>query len=186
MTIDLIKSEKAKLYKENPGLKKIMISFLWETKSQIRNIDISSVALLLDENNILINDESIICYSNKFSKDKSIIHSKNTYSDENEIFLIDLSKIKAQSVLFAVVLFSSEYESTTSLEQIKYVTFKIYNGETDQVIYEFDLTEDMGNATSMEMFKLYKHNGEWKFNALGEKVGISKNGLEDVYKKYSK
>ncbi len=186
MTINLIKPEKAKLYKENPGLKKIMVSFLWETKPKNMNIDISSVALLLDENNILTNDESIICYSNKFSKDKSIIHSKNTYSDENEFFLIDLSKIKAQSVLFAVVLFSSEYESTTSLEQIKYVTFKLYNGETNEVLYTFDLTEDMGNATSTELAKIYKHNGEWKFSALGEKVGISKNGLEDVYKKYSK
>ncbi len=189
MPISLVKGEKISLSKENPGLKKLKIGLSWDMKPGI-TADLDASVILLGEDGKMIADDSIVFYNQTTSFDGAIVHSGDSRSGDaegdDEVISVDLMKSQANQILAVITSYAGPDEAPVIFGRIKNATVRLYNGETNQVLYTFDLSEDMSNATSMEMVKLYKHNGEWKFNAIGERVGTAKNGLEDVLTKYSK
>ena len=44
---------------------------------------------------------------------------------------------------------------------------RIVDEDTQQELLRYDLGEDFSIETAMIVAELYKHNGEWKFNAIG-------------------
>ena len=52
--------------------------------------------------------------------------------------------------------------------------------ETNQEVIRFDLTEEYSIETALEVGALYRKNGGWKFNAIGE--GTRDTGLNDMKK----
>lgn len=46
----------------------------------------------------------------------------------------------------------------------------------------YNLTEDYANMTAMIFGELYRHNGEWKFNPMGQ--GTTDPGILDVARRY--
>ena len=43
----------------------------------------------------------------------------------------------------------------------------MYNPENGEELIRYDLTEDYSIETALIIAELYRHNGEWKFNAVG-------------------
>lgn len=58
---------------------------------------------------------------------------------------------------------------------------RIVDEVANKELVRFDLGEDYSTETSMVMGELYRHNGEWKFNAVGS--GFS-GGLEALCNNY--
>lgn len=44
---------------------------------------------------------------------------------------------------------------------------RILNEETNEELVRYDLSEDYSIETTVVVGELYKHNGEWKFAAIG-------------------
>jgi tellurium resistance protein TerD len=44
----------------------------------------------------------------------------------------------------------------------------IYNEETGSQLFRYDLAEDYSTETAMLFGEIYRHNGEWKFTAIGQ------------------
>jgi stress response protein SCP2 len=61
---------------------------------------------------------------------------------------------------------------------------RLYNDETNAALYEFDLSEDASRGTAVEMARIYLKDNEWRFTTLGDIIGTSPNGLEDIINKY--
>ena len=40
--------------------------------------------------------------------------------------------------------------------------------DNDEEMIRYDLGEDYSTETAMVLGELYRHNGEWKFNAIGQ------------------
>jgi len=55
------------------------------------------------------------------------------------------------------------------------------NKENDNEILRYDLTEDFSVETALIFCELYRHNGEWKFSAIGSGF---EGGLEALCKNY--
>ena len=55
------------------------------------------------------------------------------------------------------------------------------NDDTGEEIIRYDLGEDFSIETAMVVGELYRHNGEWKFNAIGS--GFS-GGLAALCRNY--
>ena len=51
------------------------------------------------------------------------------------------------------------------------------NKDTNQEIARFDLNENYSLETAMEMGEIYRYNGEWKFNAIGQGYSTGLDGL---------
>ncbi|MBN2695002.1 TerD family protein [bacterium] len=189
MPISLVKGERINLTKENPGLQKLKIGLSWDMKPGL-TADLDASILLLGDDGKMIREDSIVFYNQLTSFDGAVVHSGDNRTGDgdgdDEVISVDLKKTQSQEILAVITSYADPNQEAVVFGRIKNATVKLYDAETNEVLYVFDLTEDMSNATSMEMVRLYKHNGEWKFNAIGERVGSSKNGLEDVVNKYSK
>ena len=66
--------------------------------------------------------------------------------------------------------------------QVRNSFIRIYNTESGEEIMKYELEEDFSIETAIEFGRLYKKNGQWKFEAIG--VGY-KQGLEGFLEKYN-
>jgi tellurium resistance protein TerD len=191
MAINLSKGEKINFSKDNPGLQKIRIGLSWDAKPGI-TADLDASIFLLGDDEKLIGDDGIVFYNNQDSFDGAVHHNGDnrdgSADGDDETIVIDLNKVgqKVKSLLVVLTSYADEGKEKINFGRVKNATARLYDEMSGKVLNEFDLSEDMSDATSMEMVKIYRHNGEWKLGAIGEKVGSSINGLSDVYNKYSK
>lgn len=49
----------------------------------------------------------------------------------------------------------------------KYSYIRIVDKDTNEELIKYELGEDFSIETAIVVAEIYKHNGEWKFNALG-------------------
>jgi tellurium resistance protein TerZ len=89
---------------------------------------------------------------------------------DNEIITVDLSKIDAK---VTQIFFFLNNAGKEDFSQIPYAKIRMYEGTPTKVISEFasyNVSADRQyvNKRSIIMAKLYKHNNEWKFSAIGD------------------
>lgn len=51
--------------------------------------------------------------------------------------------------------------------QVSNAYIRLVNVETNEEIIRYDLGEDFSIETAVVVGEIYRHNGEWKFNAIG-------------------
>ncbi len=191
MAINLSKGDRINLSKDNPGLQKVRVGLSWDTKPGI-TADLDASVFLLGEDEKLIGDDGLIFYNNTTSAEGAVVHSGDNRTGagdgDDETINIELSKVnpKVKSILVVLTSYAEQGSEKINFGRVKNATARLYDGASGKVLNEFDLSEDMSDATSMEMVKIYRNNNEWKLAAIGEKAGSSYNGLEDVLNRYSK
>ena len=87
---------------------------------------------------------------------------------DDEQIIVDLAKIpeNIEKIAFTVTI----YEADSRMQNFGMVSnayIRMCNEETDEEMIRYDLGEDYSTETSMVLGELYRHNGEWKFNAIG-------------------
>ena len=65
--------------------------------------------------------------------------------------------------------------------QVSNAYIRIYNEDNGEELIRYDLGEDFSIETALVVGELYRHNGEWKFNAIG--CGYS-GGLEALCRNF--
>lgn len=66
--------------------------------------------------------------------------------------------------------------------QVRNSFIRIVDAASNEEILKFELDEDFSIETAVEFGRIYKRNGEWKFEAVG--MGM-KGGLQDYVNKYT-
>lgn len=89
---------------------------------------------------------------------------------DNEIITVDLSKVDAK---VNQIFFFLNNAGKEDFSKIPYAKIRMYEGTPTNVVSEFasyNVSADSKyvNKRSIIMGKLYKHNGEWKFSAIGD------------------
>ncbi len=93
---------------------------------------------------------------------------------DNEIITVDLNKVNdnVHSIVFFLNIYNND-EYTGDFSGIPYATIRMYEGTSRKVNSVFasynvaTKTECVGKR-ALIMGKLYRRNGEWKFNAIGD------------------
>ena len=65
--------------------------------------------------------------------------------------------------------------------QARRQSFGLVNDDNQTEVARYDLTEDASTETAMLFGELYRHNGEWKFRAVGQGYA---GGLASVCAQY--
>lgn len=202
MAIKLEKGQRINLEKNNGSkLQNICVGVNWgaiETKGfwgnkKMEAVDLDASCATFDDNNNAI---EVIYFGNLKSKNNSIKHSGDdlvgdTGGDDgldNEIITVDLQKIDSSVAKIAFVLNSFKGQD---FKIIPFASIRIYEG-TPTRVNEVFATYDIANGpsfagkVSMVLGILYKKNGEWKFNAIGESTNDKdlKGTLSTVISKY--
>lgn len=184
MAIDLEKGQRVdvKLPKFNIGLG-------WDTNTSSTGVDfdLDASVFVLGENKKILSDEYFVFYNNLQSPDGAVIHQGDNRTGEgdgdDETIEIDLSKINpAATELCIVVTIDKSSERHQNFGQVRNSFVRIYDPATNEEVLKYELDEDFSVETAVEFGRLYKRNGEWKFEAIG--TG-QKRGLSDYLTKYN-
>jgi len=172
----------------NVELQKFTIGLGWDTNSSSTGVDfdLDASAFILGENKKLLSDENFVFYNNLKSPDGAVEHTGDNLTGEgegdDESIRIDLSKISpnAYEVCIVVTIHKAD-ERKQNFGQVHNSFIRIYNTDTNEEIMKYELEEDFSIETAVEFGRLYRRNGQWKFEAIG--VGM-KGGLQDYVNKY--
>lgn len=182
--INLVKGQRV-----NVELQKFNIGLGWDVNLSCTgsNFDLDASAFVLGENKKLLSDDYFVFYNNLKSPDESVVHTGDNLTGEgegdDEVIMVDLSKITASAceICFVVTIYMSD-ELRQNFGQVRNSFIRIYNPDTNEEIMKYELVEDFSTETAVEFGRLYKRNGQWRFEAIG--VG-QKNGLEYYLQKYA-
>ena len=175
MAVSLTKGQKVDLTKGNPGLEKVIVGLGWDTNRYdgSADFDLDASAFLLNANGKVLRDEDFIFYNNLESETKAVIHTGDNRTGEgegdDESILIDFSKVPVNIERIAItVTIHDAAERHQNFGQVSNAFIRIVNESNNEEILRYDLAEDFSIETVLVIAELYKHNGEWKFRAVGQ------------------
>lgn len=175
MAVSLQKGQKVDLTKTNPNLKKIVVGLGWDTNKYDGgfNFDLDASAFLLNNLGKINSELDFIFYNNLIGGDNSVVHTGDNRTGEgdgdDEQIKIDLSIIPSNvsKVTFTCTIHDAEARRQT-FGQVANAFIRIVNEETNEELLRYDLGEDFSVETALVFGEIYKHNDEWKFNAIGQ------------------
>ena len=173
----------------NVDLPKFTIGLGWDTNSSSTGVDfdLDASVFILGGNRKILNDNYFVFYNNLKSPDEAVEHTGDNLTGEgdgdDESIKIDLSKLTPAATEIVVVVTIHQAESRKqNFGQVHNSFVRIYNTDTNEEILKYELEEDFSVETAVEFGRIYKKNGQWKFEALG--VG-QKGGLQEYLNKYN-
>lgn len=116
--------------------------------------------------------EDIIYFGNLRHYTGTVQHMGDNLTGEgegdDEQIQIDLTKIPANisRIAFTVTIYEAEVRRQ-NFGQVSNSFIRIVDESTNTELIRYDLGEDFSIETAMVVGELYRHNGEWKFNAIG-------------------
>lgn len=186
--VNLVKGQKVDLTKGNPGLTKINAGLGWDVNAFDSGtaFDLDAEVFLLGENGKVTSDADFIFYSNPTHPSGSVEHTGDNRDGagdgDDETIRIDLSAVPAgiTKIVFTVTIYDAAVRNQ-NFGQVQNAFIRIYDPNTSEELLRYDLTEDFSIETALVIGEIYRHNGEWKFNAVG--AGYQ-GGLEALCRSY--
>lgn len=174
MPINLQKGQKVDLTKGNPSLKKIMVGLGWDVNAfdSGSDFDLDAAAFMVGENGKCPTEKEFIFYGNLEHHSGAVKHMGDNLTGEgegdDEQIEVDLTKIPANvsRVVFTVTIYDADVRRQ-NFGQVSNSFIRIVDATTDQELIRYDLGEDFSIETAVVVGELYRHNGGWKFNAIG-------------------
>ncbi len=195
MSISLQKGQKVSLTKENAGLSNILIGLGWDEAKRARGgffapkpqpIDCDASVLML-QGGKLRDKSDIVYFGNLSHKTGTVQHMGDNLTGagegDDEQIIVDLSKIPAE--YDRIVLVVNIYEAMKRNQHfgmIQNAFIRLVDGRNNNEMCKYNLTDDYSGMTAVIFGEVYRHNGEWKFNAIGQ--GTNDPGLGQLANRY--
>jgi tellurium resistance protein TerD len=174
MAVSLSKGQKVDLTKTNPGLTKVVVGLGWDTNKYDggHDFDLDSSVFLLGENGKVTTETDFVFYNNPQGANGAVVHTGDNRTGEgdgdDEQVKINLTEIPAniQRIAFTITIHEAASRNQ-NFGQVSNSYARIFNEETGEELIRYDLGEDFSIETAIVVGELYRHNGEWKFSAIG-------------------
>ncbi|MGD6957245.1 TerD family protein [Rossellomorea aquimaris] len=174
MAITLSKGQKVDLTKTNPGLSKVMVGLGWDTNKYDggNDFDLDASIFLLDSTGKCSSEKDFIFYNQLIGGNGSIEHTGDNLTGEgdgdDEQVKVNLSSVPAavEKISFVITIHDAEARNQ-NFGQVSNAFVRIVNEDNNEEIIRYDLGEDFSIETAIIVGELYRHNGEWKFSAIG-------------------
>ena len=125
------------------------------------------------ENGKVPSDRHFIFYNQLVSLCGGVEHTGDNLTgdgdgdDESVIVRLDKVESNIKSLFITVTIHDAEARRQ-NFGQVSNAFVRIVNNDTSDEIVRFDLSEDYSTETAMVFGEIYRHNGEWKFRAIGQ------------------
>ena len=169
MLTSLKQGQKVDLTKNNPQLKKILVNLGWNTDA---NFDLDSSAFLLGADGKVTSDADFVFYNNLKHSSGAVEHLGDNLTGagegDDEQIKIDLSKVPdaIQKIDFTVTIHEADARKQ-NFGQVENAFIRVVNNDTNEELIRYDLGEDFSIETAVVVGEIYRHSGEWKFQAVG-------------------
>ena len=174
MPVNLTKGQKVSLTKGNPGLRNVVVGLGWDVNQFDTggDFDLDASAFLLSDSGKVSRQEDFVFYGNLSHPSGSVVHQGDNLTGvgdgDDEQIKIDLTQVPEtiSKIAFAVTIYDAE-ERRQNFGQVNNAFIRIYDETNGEELLRYDLGEDFSIETAAIFGELYKHGGEWKFNAIG-------------------
>lgn len=174
MAVNLQKGGNVNLSKEAPNLNKLLIGLGWDLRATDGEaFDLDGSAFLLTETGKVRSDADFIFYNQTQSDNGAVVYQGDNRTGagdgDDEVITLELSKIPADvaKVAIAVTIHDAQARKQ-NFGQVSSAFIRCVNHDNQVEIARFDLSEDASVETAMIFGEVYRHNGEWKFKAIGQ------------------
>ena len=188
MAIQLKKGQKIDLTKGNPGLKHIRLGLGWDTNmfDGGDDFDLDVSLFMVGKSGKVEQDEDFIFYNNLKHPSEAVEHlGDNRTGDgdgDDEEILVDFSKMpdRIEKIAVTVTIYEAK-ERRQNFGQVNNSYVRVVNSDNEEELLRYDLGEEFSIETAIVVCKIYRHNGEWKFSAVGSGF---EGGLEALCRSY--
>jgi tellurium resistance protein TerD len=174
MALSLSKGQNISLSKTDPSLTKLVIGLGWDPRSTDgQDFDIDASAFMISEAGKVRSGADFIFFNQLRSGCGSVEHTGDNRTGEgegdDEQIKVNLSSVPPaiQKVAITVTIHDAEQKGQ-SFGQVGNAFIRVINEETQVEVVRYDLSEDYSTETAMIFGEVYRHNGEWKFKAVGQ------------------
>ncbi|AJC57380.1 TerD family protein [Streptomyces noursei] len=174
MGVSLAKGGNVSLTKEAPGLTAVSIGLGWDVRTTTgADYDLDASALLCTDTGKVASDQHFVFYNNLTSPDGSVRHTGDNLTgagdgdDETVDVTLDGVPAEITKIVFPVSIHDAQSRGQ-NFGQVRNAYIRVVNQQGGAELARYDLTEDASTETAMVFGELYRHNGEWKFRAVGQ------------------
>ena len=172
--ISLAKGQKVDLTKTNPGLTKVVVGLGWDVNKYDggQGFDLDTSVFLLDASGKVSDGGDFVFYNNTTGANGAVVHSGDNLTGDGDgddeqvkISIKDVPE-SIQKIAFAVTIHEAEARNQ-NFGMVSNSFIRVVNEDTNEELIRYDLGEDFSIETAVVVGELYRHNGEWKFSAVG-------------------
>jgi len=196
VSVNLQKGQKVELKKGNGGaLRRVMVGLGWDEVQQSRGFfapkpqdidcDASAIACI---NGRLADVSDVVYFGNLQHKSNAIKHMGDNLTGagdgDDEQIMVDLASLPMtyDKIVFVVNIYQA-MQRKQHFGLIRNAFIRICDAETNQELCKYNLSENYNNMTAMVFGELYRYNGSWKFNAIGQ--ATQDNSVGDLAKRFA-
>ena len=194
MSISLQKGQKVSLTKENAQLSKVVVGLGWDEVQQKRGlfapkpqaIDCDASAVLL-RGGKFVDNRHLVYFGNLNHFSGTVTHMGDNLTGagdgDDEQIIIDLARVPEEYDRIVIVV--NIYQAMKRNQQfgmIRNAFIRLVDASKNSEMCRYNLTDDYSGMTAMIFGEVYRHNGEWKFTAIGQ--GTTDPGLGELVRRY--
>ena len=174
MSVSLAKGGNVSLSKEEPGIESISVGLGWDVRATDgQDFDLDASCFLLNDAGKVRGDSDFIFYNNLKSPCGAVVHTGDNRTGEgdgdDESITVELLRLPADVARLAFTVTIHEADQRhQNFGMVSNAFIRIVNRKNGREVARFDLSEDASTNTAMIFGEVYRHNGEWKFRAVGQ------------------
>ena len=200
MSVSLKKGQKVSLTKEtSSGLNTVLVGLGWDAapkksggflsslfSSANQSIDCDASAIML-KNGKLAGTQDVIYFGNLAHSTGTVTHLGDNLTGEgtgdDEQIIVNLAQVPDNYDRIVVVanIYKAD-ERNQHFGMIKNAFIRIVDSRNNTELCRFNLSDDYTGMTAMIFGELYRNNGEWKFNAVGQ--GTTDSSLKELLARF--
>ena len=146
--------------------------FLGLFKSKPADIDCDASAILCNSDGKYM---ELVYYRNLQTSNSSIVHQGDNLTGagdgDDEQIMVDLSKVSPSvgKIVFVVNIYSAS-DRKQHFGMIQNAFIRLVDMDKNNEICRYNLSENYYGMEGLIVGEIYRYNGEWKFNAIGQPV----------------
>lgn len=178
MAVNLSKGSKISLAKAasdsgvTNAITKVMVGLGWDTNAYDggHDFDLDASVFLCDASGKCKSDSNFVFYNNKTAPGVEHMGDNRTGAGDgdDEVINIDLTALApdVEKLDFVVTIYAAKVRNQ-NFGQVSNAYIRVVDATSGTEFIRYDLGEDFSIEAAVVVGSLYKHNGEWKFNAIG-------------------
>lgn len=182
MAVTLAKGQSINLKKESANLKRVLIGLGWDPMKSLfgPQMDIDASVICIDTNG---RHESTVYYGRLTHSSGAIRHyGDNLTGDgdgDDEQIEINLDAVPANIARLSIIInIYSASSRNQHFGKVKNCFVHASDKATNKELVRYNVDGNFDGMTGIFVADVYRHNGEWKFKAIGE--GVKVDGINDM------
>ncbi|GGD87153.1 TerD family protein [Paenibacillus nasutitermitis] len=173
MGSNVIRGQKADLTAAVPGLNDITVGIGWSSQA---SLELDTSAFLLGAGGKVSSDDDLIFYNNPSTP--FIDYQEGQAAPVQKQFKLNLNRVpeNISKIAFTLTIYEGE-KRRQNFGQTSQLFIQFLNNQNGSEVLRYDLANDFTVETAIVVGELYRHNGQWKFNAIGAGFSGGLNAL---------